>query len=753
MKFDKFGKAYHLSIETPDDLEGVLALDDSFWAAVSAPTSAFREDAAFLKYLDSDGNGRMRSDEIRSALRWLLDTLADRSKIGAPEDGIALASVRKDSAAGPGLLVTAAYVNEQAGRADAPDVRLSDVRSAMLELRGKPLNGDGVLVSAAAGDDADLKAYIDAAIAATGGSDDISGARGVSSAQLDAFAADVGDYLAWRAKGRDDNPETMPFGADTPAVENLLARHRDAIDRFFFLADFQRYDPSGAAKFLVADAASDSASAALENAPLARPLPDGSMPLDGPAVNPLRRDVVAALRDGLFGKVLGRSAPESVTEGDWLAVKKALAGHESWLASKKGASVEAFDEALLRKWADGPFAAQAAELQEKDKEVAVRVSAFSDLEKLLLFHRRIPRFLNNYVALAEFYRPDQTSLFERGRLLVDGRWFNLAIEVADPAAHSAVAKNGGLFTMYVKVEPVGGPPPFTVVVPATNGTRGNLEVGKRGVFFDLDGHEFDATITSIIEAPISLKEAILSPFQNIAKAVMGKIENLSAAAQSKIEKAGIDSVDAVENGKTPIPAAAPAPAPAAAPGGAGAAGMFMGVSVAIAALGSAFAFIAKSVASMSWTSRLLSLLAILVVVFGPIVLAGVLKLMRQDMGPIIEGCGWAVNKSMRLTHRLRRQFTLVKAYPEGAEGTPAKRRGLLLCVLAAVFAIALAITAICRNCRSSAAQSECAAPVADAAAVAADSAAAPAAAVDVAAPAAAPAADAAAPAAPAVPAA
>ncbi len=686
MKFNKFAKAYHLDIATPADLRDVLALDDSFWAATSAPTSAFHEDAAFLGYIDSDHNGRMRSDEVRAALRWLLDTLADASRVGADADEVLLDAVDKASAAGPGLLVTAAYVNEQAGRKDAPDVRLADVRAAMAELRGKPLNGDGVLVPAAAGDDAALKEYIEAAIAATGGSDDISGAKGVNSAQLADFAAALKDFLAWKAQGAADNRDTMPFGADTPAVHNLFARHKDAIDRFFFIADFQRYDPAGAEKFLSSDPAGATAAAALESAPLARPLPDGALPLDGPNVNPLRRDVVAALRDGLFGRVLGREAPASVSEDDWKKVKAALAGHEAWLGAKKGAIVENLPADKLQGWADGPFDAAAKKLQEEDEVVAKRVAAFSDLEKLLLFHRRLPRFLNNYVSLTEFYRPNETSLFERGRLLIDGRWFNLAIEVPDAAAHAAVAKNGGLYTMYVLVEPVGGPPSFTVVVPATAGTRGNLAVGKRGVFFDLEGHEYDAKITSIIENPISLKEAILSPFQNIAKSVLGKIENMGAAASSKIEAAGTGAATDALDGKKPE---APAPAPAA--GGAPAGGMFMTISIAIAALGSAFAFLAKSVGEMSWRTRLVSLVVLLAVVFGPIVLAGVLKLMRQDLGPIIEGCGWAVNKSMRLTRRLRRQFTLRMPYPKEADGTPCKRflAGLLTLLVAVALVLCL----------------------------------------------------------------
>jgi hypothetical protein len=123
--------------------------------------------------------------------------------------------------------------------------------------------------------------------------------------------------------------------------------------------------------------------------------------------------------------------------------------------------------------------------------------------------------------------------------------------------------------------------------------------------------------------------------------------------------------------------------------------MFMGISVAIAALGSALAFIAKAVGEMSASQRVTALVVVLVVLLGPIVLAGVLKLLRQDMGPIIEGCGWAVNKSMRLTRKLRRQFTLTKAYPDGAEGTPAKRAAVTLGIL--VVLLALAIGGYCWN--------------------------------------------------------
>ena len=263
MKFNKFGKAYHLVLETPADLRDALAVDDSFWAVTSAPTTAFDEDPAFLKYLDSDGNGRIRSDEVRAALRWLLARLADDAKVGAPSDDVPVASVASADDAGKAIHTTIAYVNEQAGRTDGV-VHLADVRAAMSSLQGKPLNGDGVLVPDAA-DTPELKAWIEAAVKATGGTADISGKQGVSSDQIAAFKDAVHDFLAWKAQGGADNKETMPLGADTPDVHALYARHAEAIDRFFFLADFERFDPERAAKFLAAKPDTDTAAAALDS--------------------------------------------------------------------------------------------------------------------------------------------------------------------------------------------------------------------------------------------------------------------------------------------------------------------------------------------------------------------------------------------------------------------------------------------------------------------------------------------------------
>ena len=71
VRFTKYGKIHQLVIETPDDLEALLGLDEALWVATSAPIDAFRCDADFLAYVDTDRNGRVYTNEVKEAVRWL----------------------------------------------------------------------------------------------------------------------------------------------------------------------------------------------------------------------------------------------------------------------------------------------------------------------------------------------------------------------------------------------------------------------------------------------------------------------------------------------------------------------------------------------------------------------------------------------------------------------------------------------------------------------------------------------------------
>ncbi len=60
MRFQQYGKTYQLKIETADELDDIISLDESLWVATSAPTAAFRCDPRFTGFLDGNGCGRVK---------------------------------------------------------------------------------------------------------------------------------------------------------------------------------------------------------------------------------------------------------------------------------------------------------------------------------------------------------------------------------------------------------------------------------------------------------------------------------------------------------------------------------------------------------------------------------------------------------------------------------------------------------------------------------------------------------------------
>ncbi len=287
--------------------------------------------------------------------------------------------------------------------------------------------------------------------------------------------------------------------------------------------------------------------------------------------------------------------------------------------------------------------------------------------------------MNNFINFSELYDTGERALFETGSLLIDGRWFNLALKTDDVNAHSAIAKTSNIFTLYLEITNKDAAQKFTVAVPATSGSRGNLVTGKRGVFFDLDNREYDARIISIIENPISLREALALPFKRLWGFIIGKIEAISNTSEKNLQKA----TDALFKQDSASPQAASANAAPAT--------MLVGLSVSIAALGSAFAFISNTLSGMSSYQLYLSLLGAAAVVIVPVSLVAALKLARQDMSSLLEGCGWAINSRMRFNNRLRRQITHHAPYPDEAEGTPPSPWLKIFLTIAAVCLVFLGI--------------------------------------------------------------
>jgi len=677
-------------IEGAADLQEVLRLDESLWVATSAPTAVFRADLEFLTLVDTDRDGRIHTDELKAAIRWLLDRLADVSRLPEGLGELPLSAIRSDTPEGEALINSAAYVLESLG-ASQQSISLDQVRRFEASVQSLPLNGDGVLVPEAAAEP-DLKAFIEEVIASLGGTADVSGKAGVTEEQVQQFMAAVSDYLAWREQGQVPSQQAstplMPLGPRTPQAYSLLCAHADKVDLFFAQCRLVGFEPGASqrigdrqAELAALDISSSQAVGSfLVQAPLAQPTPNGVLPLCGEALNPAYREWVAALREQVLQPVLG-SVGETLSEAQWESAKQFLSPYASYMAAKKGAQVQAVPVERLLAYRDGRLAECAQALIEADREVAQVMEGVARVEQLLLYHQGLMRLVNNFVSFPQLYDPDERALFEMGSLVIDGRWFNLAVQAQDVAAHKQTASQGCFFTMYLEVTGAEAAKKFHVAVPVTSGRRGNLAVGKRGVFFDIEGREYIARVVDIIEQPISLQEALATPFVRIGRSLAGRIESLAGAAEKRLE-AGVERVTT----------AAAVPAPAQAPTAASRAGMLMGAGVAIAAISSALAFIVKTLTTMSPLQIVLGAVGIVLAVMVPLSIVAVIKLRRRDLSALLEGCGWAINARMRLTRAQGRSFCVRKDYPRGAKGAPPP--AWIKTVLAIVLLIELLVVAV-----------------------------------------------------------
>lgn len=84
--FKNYGRSYQLRIQDAQDLEKIQVLDEAHWAATSVPINSLNCDRVFTSYVDTDQNGRIRTNEVKEAQAWLFRFLTNRSRLSEGTD-------------------------------------------------------------------------------------------------------------------------------------------------------------------------------------------------------------------------------------------------------------------------------------------------------------------------------------------------------------------------------------------------------------------------------------------------------------------------------------------------------------------------------------------------------------------------------------------------------------------------------------------------------------------------------------------
>lgn len=652
--FQRIGRSYHLRISSAKDLSNIPGLDEAHWVAVSAPVDSFNCDLAFLKFLDADGDGRILASEVKKAVGWALETLKDPEDIVEARPVLRLNNIRTDQTIGTQIHDAAAKALALLNSPGAAGINLEQVRKVRAELLSMPLSESGVILPEIS-EDPDLSQFLSDVIQTTGGTDHPGGMKGATMAQVDDFLNRAKSHVEWldQAEASDDSlkSDIMPLGAQTTAAFELMTSIRGKIDQYFAQCKAAAWDQRVIQHLNQSEALLESKDfkdpetieGFLTEAALAKVTAERVLVLDGD-INPIYAGKLAQSRSQVFEPILGHAA-NTLSEKDWLHVTEAFAAHESWLQSKPDQKVAELSTEKLKLYLDRVMGDVLRKLIQGTSESTISLEDIELVEKLTLYQINILAFVNNFVSFPDLYDPKKRALFEMGTIIMDGRHFNLSFRVDNHEKHLDMAKKSSICVLYVEIMASEDEKKYEVAVPVTSGSKGNLSLGKRGIFVDREGLQWDARIADIVDNPISIMEAIVSPFQKLAKLFTGKIESMTATAEKKLGKAA---------GPLQGSGAAPAPGPS---GGLLAGGLLVGGSFAVAALGSAAAFITKTLAQVAAYKIALGLMGALLAVIMPTCLLAALKLRGRDLSAILEGSGWAVNGRMRLTLRLGRFFT------------------------------------------------------------------------------------------------
>ena len=341
----------------------------------------------------------------------------------------------------------------------------------------------------------------------------------------------------------------------------------------------------------------------------------------------------------------------------------------------------------------------AAETANADALAAAKAECMP-LRKLLLLHRDFYRLLRNFVTFEDFYDYDKKTIasFEAGTLIIDQRACHLCMRVNDPAKHDAQAPLSGIYLLYCNCESKKLGKSMAIVAAMTQGDIKNLSVGKNGVFYDNDGNDYDATVTKIIDNPISIRQAFWTPYRKFGNWIEEKI-NKSAA--EKDAKAFDEMKTKVETLKVE---GAPAEAPKPAFDIAKFAGIFAAIGMALGMIGTMLVSVVKGWVTLTWWQQILVFVAILLLISGPSMVMAWLKLRRRNLAPVLNANGWAVNADALISVIFGRtlteqvNFPIVKAPKIKGDMSTAKRWSIGIGITLLVLVCLCVILHLCGFC-------------------------------------------------------
>ena len=334
--FVQQGGLVQVQLNTIEDVLNLHKLDPKLWTILACPVKGLEFSEETLSILDKDKNGRVRVPEILETVDYVKKYFADPSVIMTEGDTIPLSALGTENfSCGHSPLSSAKALLKVIGKPDAQEISLSDLSIDDRMFSPAVLNGDGVVPPEAFADEKTASVIKDI-IDFTGGTDDVSGAKGINRVQAEDFFKAVKGMNEWRVIASEDSDSSEVFFLKhkTAAAASSYMQVADKLNDYFLRCSLAAYDSSSTE---ILDAEKNalymtdgklSSIEQLAEMPISKIQAGKALPLDS-SINPAWKDKIEQFKKNVLENITKQNL-EELTESQWRKIETLFAPYVAW---------------------------------------------------------------------------------------------------------------------------------------------------------------------------------------------------------------------------------------------------------------------------------------------------------------------------------------------------------------------------------------------------------------------------------------
>jgi hypothetical protein len=672
--FSTIGGVKRVNLETGSDLLALNNLDQKLWTALSCPIEGLEVDPKTLALIDTDQDGNIRVPEVLAAVNWMLSLLKNPDDLLKQSETLSLDALNESDEA-KNLVLSAKLILKNIGKPDANEISIADTANLENIFANTIFNGDGIITVSAANSDS-LKDLVQTVINLAGSTQDRSGQDGIGSAQIDAFYSALIRYQNWQLQAKENASSILPLGDQTGSAFQAYQAIKSKIEDYFLRYKLASFNQDSLTALNLNQSRVEEISASnlvgkldeISSYPLSKIGFEPKLNLKD-NINPAWETIASEFLKKTVDLIFPNKTEISLQ--DWEHVISLFEPYEIWLAVKQGEMVESLSLEQVS-FAMLPETRIVLEsLIEKDLEMAAEANGMIQVDKLLRFYKDLFQLLRNFVTFFDFYSPNHKAIFQAGTLYIDQRSCDLCIRVNDMDRHNAMAYLSSIYLLYCDCISKSTGETLTIAVALTNGDIDNLMEGRKAIFYDRKGNDFDVTVVKIIENPISIRQAFFTPYRRAAKFIETQVNKFATEQERKLEQqtsSGVtDSFEKIKeksgsNETQPIEGNI-----ASKPFDIGKfVGIFAALALALGAIGALLASLVGGFLALTWWKMPLAFSAILLIISGPSMIIAWLKLRKRNLAPLLDANGWAINTRTTVNIPFGKTLTQLAVLPKNS---------------------------------------------------------------------------------------